>query len=117
MFLSGGITMAKSKRVLGIVLAVIMVLTMIPAGMIGAYATSTDNGDGGLVFPTVTLNSTPVIRVAQSTGSTTPKEALLPGTTIVPATNSGLAQISQGYPAAYYAGETPAWPQIVFTSD
>ena len=113
--------MAKSKRILCAVLSIVMVLGLIPMGTFGASAApsvtfdtaAVDAGDGKLVVPNVTLESTKVIRVAENAGGATFKN----GTTIVPATPSGLPQINSGYIEQYYCDETPVSAQIVFTTD
>ncbi|MBO5420796.1 MAG: hypothetical protein J6A67_02505, partial [Clostridia bacterium] len=114
--------MAKSKRILSAILSIAMVLSLIPMGIVGASAAdadvvfdtaAVDTGDGKLVVPTVTLTSTKVIRVAENADGATFKN----GTTIVPATPSGLPKINSGYTAQYYCDETPASPQVVFTTD
>ena len=102
--------MAKSKRILCAILSVVMVLGIIPMGTFGASAADSvvfdtaavDTGDGKLVVPTVTLTSTKVIRVAENADGATFKN----GTTIVPATPSGLPQINSGYTAQYYCGRS-----------
>ena len=113
--------MAKTKRILCAILSIVMVIGLIPMGTFGASAADSvvfdtaavDTGDGKLVVPTVTLTSTKVIRVAENAGGATFKN----GTTIVPATPSGLPKINSGYVSQYYCDETPASAQIVFTTD
>ncbi|MBP3939352.1 MAG: FIVAR domain-containing protein, partial [Clostridia bacterium] len=114
--------MAKSKRILSAILSIAMVLTLVPMGSFSVSAAESDvvfetaavdTGDGKLVVPTVTLESTKVIRVAENADGTTFKN----GTTIVPATPSGLPKINSGYTAQYYCDETPVSPQVVFTTD
>ncbi len=113
--------MAKTKRILCAILSIVMVLGIVPMSSFSASAADSvtfntaavDNGDGKLVVPTVSLESTKVIRVAENATGATFKN----GTTIVPATPSGLPQINSGYVSQYYVDETPVSPQIVFTSD
>ena len=115
--------MAKCKRILCAILSVAMVLSIVPMGTLGASAAdasdagfntaAVDNGDGKLLVPTVTLESTEVIRVAADASGS----AITSGTTIVPATPSGLPQISSGYTTQFYCDETPVSPTVVFTSD
>ena len=113
--------MVKSKRILSVILAVVMVLTVIPMGTFAFAAdvqpvaetssTSINNKDGKLVVPVVTLTSTPVFRVAASAGSQ------LGGNVLVNATDSGLPEISGSYQSQFYAGETPHGYEVVFTTD
>ncbi len=113
--------MAKSKRILSAILSIAMILSLVPMASFSASAAeevafntaAVDTGDGKLVVPTVTLKSTEVIRVAENAGGATFRN----GTTIVPATPSGLPQINSGYVSQYYCDETPVSPQIVFTTD
>ncbi len=113
--------MAKSKRILCAILSIVMVLGIVPMSSFSASAADSvllntaavDTGDGKLVVPNVTLESTKVIRVAENADGTTFKN----GTTIVPATPSGLPKINSGYVSQYYCDETPVSPQVVFTSD
>ena len=112
--------MAKCKRILCAILSVAMMLTIVPMGTIGASAAdvafdtaAVDNGDGKIVVPNVTLESTKVIRVASDASG----NVFTNGTTIVPATPSGLPKINGGYAAQYYVDETPVSPQVVFTTD
>ena len=113
--------MAKSKRILCAILSIVMVLGIVPMSSFSASAADSvvlntaavDTGDGKLVVPNVTLESTKVIRVAENAGGATFKN----GTTIVPATPSGLPQINSGYVQQYYVDETPVSPQVVFTTD
>ena len=60
--------------------------------------------------PDVTLDATDVIRVG-ATGDT-----MGSGTTIKKATPSGVPLITGTYASQAYAGETPSWPVIAFTS-
>ncbi|MCQ2485749.1 MAG: hypothetical protein MJ168_10520, partial [Clostridia bacterium] len=116
--------MANSRRVLSVVLSIVMVLTIIPMGLFSTAsavvaandavldtATSLDNGTGKLVTPIVTLVSTPVFRIANS------GNVFLGGNTLVPATDSGLPEITGNYTSQYYAGETPHGYTVVLTSD
>ncbi|MBQ1967546.1 MAG: bacterial Ig-like domain-containing protein, partial [Clostridia bacterium] len=113
--------MAKSKRILSAILSIAMIFSLIPMASFSASAVeevafntaAVDTGDGKLVVPTVTLESTKVIRVAKDASGATFEN----GTTIVPATPSGLPQINSGYVSQYYCDETPVSAQIVFTSD
>ena len=112
--------MAKSRRILSVLLAVLMVLTLVPAGMFSmASAVSEDEistasvglDQSFLERPSVNISSTAVIRTAASADSQAA------GTTIVKATDSGLPELSGEKASAFYAGETPKNPMVVFTSD
>ena len=97
--------MAKSKRILSAILSIAMIFSLIPMASFSASAAeevafntaAVDTGDGKLVVPTVTLTSTKVIRVAKDASGATFEN----GTTIVPATPSGLPQINSGYVSLY----------------
>ena len=119
--------MAKCKRILSVVLSVAMVLTLVPMSLTATAVSQDtavetaasdaqtlaeeDNTDGALVIPVVTLESTNVIRIADANNPFTI------GNSIVAATPSGLPQITSDYSAAYYCGETPSLPTVVFTVD
>ena len=113
--------MAKSKRILSAILSIAMIFSLIPMASFSASAAeevafntaAVGDSDGKLVVPTVSLTSTKVIRVAENADGATFKN----GTTIVPATPSGLPKINSGYVSQYYVDETPVSPQVVFTSD
>ena len=112
--------MAKSRRILSVLLAILMVLTIVPAGLIGtAGAVSNDEigtssvelSQSFLERPDITISSTAVIRTADAAK---PQAA---GTTIVKATASGLPELSGTRAEAFYAGETPQDPMVVFTTN
>ena len=112
--------MAKSRRILSVLLAVLMVLTLVPAGMFSmASAVSEDEistasvglDESFLERPNINISSTAVIRTAASADSQAA------GTTIVKATDSGLPELSGEKASGFYAGETPKNPMVVFTSD
>ena len=112
--------MAKSRRILSVMLAVLMVLTLVPFGMFStAGAVSEDEistasvglDQSFLERPNINISSTAVIRTAASADSQAA------GTTIVKATDSGLPELSGEKASAFYAGETPKNPMVVFTSD
>ena len=116
--------MANSRRILSVVLSIVMVLTVVPMGMFttaGAApavkeavleTTGVDDGTGKLVVPIVTLTSTPVFRIANSSNV-----FLTGGHTLVSATDSGLPEISSTYSSQFYAGETPHGYTVVLESD
>lgn len=107
--------MAKSRRILSVILSIVMVLSVIPMGMFTTASaapaeeeavletTGIDDGTGKLVVPVVTLTSTPVFRIN--------------GSTLVPATDSGLPEITGSYTSQYYSGETPHGYTVTLTSD
>ena len=112
--------MAKSRRILSVLLAILMVLTMVPAGLIGTAGAVSDDeistssielSKSFLERPEITISSTAVIRTADAAK---PQAA---GTTIVKATASGLPELTGGKADAFYAGETPQDPMVVFTTD
>ena len=112
--------MAKSRRILSVLLAILMVLTMVPAGLIGTAGAVSDDeistssielSKSFLERPEITISSTAVIRTADAAK---PQAA---GTTIVKATASGLPELSGTRAKAFYAGETPQDPMVVFTTD
>ena len=112
--------MAKSRRILSVLLAILMVLTMVPAGLIGTAGAVSDDeistssielSKSFLERPEITISSTAVIRTAAAANSQAA------GTTIVKATASGLPELSGTRAKAFYAGETPQDPMVVFTTD
>ena len=112
--------MAKSRRILSVVLAILMVLTMVPLGLFGTASAVSDGeistssielSKSFLERPEITISSTAVIRTAASANSQAA------GTTIVKATASGLPELSGTRAEAFYAGETPQDPMVVFTTD
>ena len=112
--------MAKSRRILSVLLAILMVLTIVPAGLIGTAGAVSDDEIGTssvelsqsfLERPDITISSTAVIRTADAAK---PQAA---GTTIVKATASGLPELSGTRAEAFYAGETPQDPMVVFTTN
>ena len=112
--------MAKSRRILSVLLAILMVLTIVPAGLIGTAGAVSDDEIGTssvelsqsfLERPDITISSTAVIRTAAAANSQAA------GTTIVKATASGLPELSGTRAAGFYAGETPQDPMVVFTTN
>ena len=97
--------MAKSRRILSVLLAVLMVLTLVPAGMFSmASAVSEDEistasvglDESFLERPNINISSTAVIRTAASADSQAA------GTTIVKATDSGLPELSGEKASGFY---------------
>ncbi len=113
--------MAISKRILSVIMAVALILTIVPMGVSAVEINSgetysannamVDDGTGREVIPMATVTATEVVRVAAASGS------MAKGTTIVSATPSGVPQIGGSFTAEAYAGETPSAAQITFTSD
>ena len=113
--------MTISKRVLSVVLAVVMLLSIVPMSAaavevstgetLSANQTMVDDGTGREIIPMATVTAPDVVRVAASTGS------MAKGSTIVSATPSGVPAISGNYTADAYAGETPSFGQITFSCD
>ena len=112
--------MAKSRRILSVLLAILMVLTIVPAGLIGTAGAVSDDEIGTssvelsqsfLERLDITISSTAVIRTAEAANSQAA------GTTIVKATASGLPELTGGKAEAFYAGETPQDPMVVFTTN
>ena len=112
--------MAKSRRILSALLSVLMVLTIVPAGLFstaGAVSenevstTSIELNQSFLERPNISISSTAVIRTAAEANSQAA------GTTIVKATASGLPELTGSRAEGFYAGETPQDPMVVFTTD
>ena len=114
--------MAISKRIFSVVLAIAMVLSFVQIGasaidisagetITANQASMVDDGSGREVIPQATVTATEVIRVAASVGS------MAKGSTIVPATPSGVPQITSTYAAEAYSGETPSYPTVIFKTD
>ena len=70
--------MAKSRRILSVLLAILMVLTMVPAGLIGTAGAVSDDeistssielSKSFLERPEITISSTAVIRTAAAANS------------------------------------------------
>ena len=105
--------MSKAKKIISILLSVALVLTVAPVSVFasavnytyGEITTSASN------FTVDTSATTEVIRVAAGSDS------FSLGTTIVPATPSGIPSTSGTYAAVGYAGETPVTPTVTFTID
>ncbi len=109
--------MQKSKKLLSILMATIILFSIWSVGITGVTAAETitpvSPGLKPIVIepierPVVTCYCTPVTRVAAAVGSTEP------GSTIVKATPSGIPELSGAYATQAYAGETPAYTRITF---
>ncbi len=113
--------MAMTKRVLSVILTVVMLLSVVQIGATaveisagdtaGANKAMVDDGTGREVIPTATVTVSDVVRVAAATGS------MAKGTAIVSATPSGVPAITSTYATEAYAGETPSFPTVTFTTD
>ena len=94
-------------------LAVLMVMSVVPASVIASAASPTATFTAPttslVTFSTDTSETSEIIRVAGGEGMFTH------GTTIVAATPSGIPKSDSGqYISVAYAGETPAFPKVVF---
>ena len=112
--------MSKAKKVISMILAVAMMLTMAPIsvfaagsdwdsatyGTTGTYGSLTSTYEA---FTTDTSATTDVIRVAYAAGS------FVPGNVVVPATPSGIPENNGYFANVAYNGETPASAKVVFT--
>ena len=105
--------MSKAKKIISILLSVALVLTVAPVSVF-ASAVNYTYGEITTSAPNFTVDTsatTEVIRVAAGSDS------FSLGTTIVPATPSGIPSTSGTYAAVGYAGETPVTPTVTFTID
>ena len=105
--------MSKAKKIISMLLAVAMVLTVAPVSVLASAADPTYTY-GQLDFSKTdfsvdTSATTEVIRVAAGSSS------FSLGTTIVPATPAGIPQSSGTYAHVAYAGATPEAPTVRFT--
>ena len=110
-----GLFLSKAKKIISMLLAVVMVLSVAPVNLLASaevagisYQDASFSG-GGSAFTVDTSSTTEVIRVAYAAGMFTL------GNTIVAATKSGIPQTSGTYKNVAYAGETPETPKLVFT--
>ena len=105
--------MSKAKKIISMLLAIAMVLTVAPVSVL-ASAASPSYTYGNLSFSNTeftvdTSATTEVIRVAAGLGS------FSLGTTVTPATPSGIPESSGTYASVGYGGETPEIPTVRFT--
>ncbi len=107
--------MSKAKKIISMLLAVLMVLSVVPASVVAMAAPANETAtfkapDKSIVtFTTDTSETSEVIRVAGGEGMFTR------GTTVVAATPSGIPKADSGqFISVAYAGETPAFPQVSF---
>ncbi len=105
--------MSKAKKIVSMILAVALVLSIAPvsvfANALTPSATFSKPKITEVKFTTDTSETTDVIRVAGAAGLFTL------GTTVVAATPAGIPQADNGtYINVAYADETPSYPVIVF---
>ncbi len=112
--------MSKAKKIISMLLAVAMVLTVAPVSVLASAAdveyTYGDVSFSKTNFTVDTSATTDVIRIAASAGSFSVPASGTAGT-IVAATPSGIPQNSGTYASVAYAKETPAQPQVSFAID
>ena len=103
--------MSKARKIISILLAVAMVLTVAP---VSGIASAADNYTYGKLsfsktdFTVDTTATTKVIRIGNPGTFTY-------GNTVIKATRSGIPEHSGRYAAIAYAGETPEYPKVVFS--
>ena len=107
--------MSKAKKIISMLLAVVMILTVAPLNLLASaaiagiqYQEASFSGDSTR-FTVDTSATTEVVRVAYAEGMFTL------GNTIVAATRSGIPYSDGTYANVAYAGETPETPKLVFT--
>ena len=107
--------MSKAKKIISMLLAVLMVMSVVPASVIASaapadeVATFKKPDTATVVFSTDTSETSEVIRVAGGEG------AFTRGTTVVAATPSGIPKADSGqFISVAYAGETPTFPMVSF---
>ena len=107
--------MSKAKKIISMILAVALVLSIAPVSVFASAltptATFTKPKITDVTFTTDTSATTEVIRVAGAAGIFTL------GTTVVPATPAGIPEATGTFIDIAYAGATPSYPVIVFTID
>jgi len=110
--------MSKPKRFLSLLMAATMIFTSISMGLstlsIGASAQSLTAFSAAAFrrpAPNITMDVTDVTRVGAASDS-----SMDSGTIIKKATPSGVPYMTGTYASQAYAGETPVWPAIAFTS-
>ena len=111
--------MSKAKKIISMLLAVAMVLTVAPVSVLASAEedypgyTYGDVSFSNTEFTVDTSATTDVIRIAANSGSFSVPADGTEGV-IVSATPSGIPENSGTYKNVGYAGETPAKPQVVF---
>ena len=104
--------MSKTKKIISMLLAIAMVLTVAPTSVLASAAGSVTYGNVTFAaneFTVDTSATTEVIRVANQVGS------FSLGNAVVPATPSGIPQNTGTFASVGYGGETPANPKISLT--
>ncbi len=111
--------MKKSKRVISLLLSVLMLVSVFQTGLVAFAADSTSyvlSAEEAKILPDAgaVTTSTQVVRVASGLYS------YQPGTTIVPATPSGIPAMNGGYEENSLANvgninETPSYPEVKIT--
>ena len=107
-----GLFLSKTKKIISMLLAIAMVLTVAPTSVLASAAGSVTYGNVTFAaneFTVDTSATTEVIRVANQVGS------FSLGNAVVPATPSGIPQNSGTFASVGYGGETPANPKIRLT--
>ena len=109
--------MSKAKKIVSMLLAVLMVLTVAPVSMFASAAdpsyTYGDVSFSKTEFSVTTNGTTDVIRIAANAGSFSVPASGQEGV-IVSATPSGIPSNSGTYKDVAYAGETPSQAKIMF---
>ena len=103
--------MSKAKKIISMLLAVLMVLSIVPASVLASAATPSVTFSTPTTelktFATDTSGTSEIIRVAGGEGMFTY------GSTIVAATPSGIPKADAGqYISVAYAGESTSFPQV-----
>ncbi len=104
--------MSKTKKIISMLLAIAMVLTVAPTSVLASAAESVTYGNVTFAaneFTVDTSATTEVIRVSAGPGS------FSLGTSVVPATPSGIPKSSGTFASVGYGGETPEIPTLRFT--
>ena len=107
-----GLFLSKTKKIISMLLAIAIVLTVAPVSVLASAAGAVTYGAVTFShneFSVDTSATTEVIRVAGGTGSFTT------GTTVVNATPSGIPENGGTFKNVGYGGETPEIPTIRFT--
>ena len=108
-----GLFLSKAKKIVSMILAVALVLSIAPVSVFASAETSSATFKKPKIteveFTTDTSGTDDVIRVAHAAGYFTL------GTTVVKATPAGIPEASGGtFINVAYAGQTPAYSKIVF---
>ncbi len=112
-----GLFLSKAKKIISMLLAIAMVLTVAPVSVLASAAPAYTYGSVSFSktdFSVDTSATTEVLRIAQTAGSFSIPAQGAAGT-IVSATPSGIPENSGTYNMVAYAKETPVAPKVVFT--